>query len=260
MRKVLVIAAVLCAFCATQATSQIVIPNIVIPTVTMTSPPASYDPFPILPGAKGSIGADVGLDNSKISKIGKMSDVFVMGKYVPMEKLEVGARVDFGFLMGSDADAFQTAIIGAKYGLTPKSAAIANFLIPAGVADDPGLTVGYIQSLETNGIMIDGQATIGILKGYAPKIAGKSIGLPIDVRLEPCKSINDKLSAYLDIDLGARTKNFGDNLNIDLRPFVNYTVQEGLVANAGVSINAYNGVERNSDIGIFVTAIKTMSK
>lgn len=257
MKKTLVLAAVLLAFGALQATAQITfptIPTINIPTVTLAKAPVHYDPYYVLPGAKGSIGVDAGILSYDVSSIADASDVFAMGKYSITDKIEAGARVTLGFLR-EDGDAFSSALVGAKYLVTEKSAATANVLIPVGEVEDPGISVGYMQSVMAGSICIDSHLQVGLLDGYTG-----GTGVNIDLLVEPSKAINDKLTAYLDVLVSTNTDDIaGDYLGINLLPYVDYAIQEGLVVSAGVSIGVA-GDAKQDDIGIKVAAIKTMSK
>lgn len=260
MRKVLVIAAVLGAFCTAQVAAQDIAGLIAAAqaqaaaAMAMSSAPKTYDPFYVLPGTTGSIGVDAGITSPDVSSIADVSDVFVVGKYSVNDKIEVGARATFGFLR-EDGDAFSSALIGAKYGLTEKSAAIANVLLPIGEVEDPGVSVGYMQSMTAGTINVDCQAVASLLDGYT---GGTGVG--IDLLIEPSKVINDKMTGYLDVLVSTNTDDIaGDPLGINLRPYVDYTVKEGCVISAGISVGIA-GDAKQDDIGIQVAAIHTMSK
>lgn len=235
MRKALITTAVLLVFYAAQASAQTL----------------HYDPFYILPGTAGSMGADAGLSTGDIGSIADASDVYLIGKYSVSGKLEAGTRVTFGIL-NDGTDSFQALQIGAKYGLSEKSAITLNLLAPLGGVDDPGLSMGYMQTMQVGGLDVNNHLQVGLLDGYAPK------GVAIDLFIEPVKLFDDQLTGYLDILISSNTDAFGDNLAINLGPNLDYVLTKGLVLNVGITVGIA-GDAQQKDVGLALTAIKTMS-
>ena len=233
MKKALITTAVLLTFCAVEVVAQSL----------------HYDPFYILPGTAGSMGADAGLSTGDIASIADASDVYLMGKYSINGALEIGARVGFGIL-NDGADSFQALQVGAKYGLSEKSVVTLNILAPLGGVDDPGLSVGYMQTMQVSGLDINNHLQIGLLDGYTPE------GVAIDLLIEPVKILDDRLTGYLDILISTNTDGFSDNLAINLGPNLDYMLTEGLVINAGITVGI-SGDAKQDDIGLAITAIKT---
>ena len=211
-----------------------------------------YDPYFALPGAKGSKAADVGLATPDISSVGDVSDIFGMLKFGLTEKIEVGGLVNLGVL-NDGADSFDSATIGAKYGLSEGSGATVGLLLPVGGADDPGLSLGYQHVLQMdNGIGINNWVQVGLLDGYAP------VGVGLWLLVEPYKQINDKLVGYLDVIVGTNTDDItGTPLGIDLAPNVDYMLSETAVLNVGVSIGIA-GDSKQDDLGAIATLLLSM--
>ena len=90
---------------------------------------------------------------------------------------------------------------------------------------------------------------VSLLKGFAAAAAN------IDLFLEPVKELNEQLIFYLDVFVGTNTDNIGDTLNIDIAPNIDYVLSDKIAINAGIGINAYNGITRNEDIGIAVAVV-----
>jgi hypothetical protein len=240
MRKVLAIATAWLILGAVQVSAQII--HLL-----------QYDPYYVLPSKTGAKGVDLGLSTIEISSIGDAADIYLMGKYSASDRIEAGIRFTFGFL--NDArNTFSSLTLGGKYGLKEHSAVIANLLAPAGDADDPGLSLGYMHSLKLgSGITANNLLAIGLLDGYTG-----GAGIALHLFLEPYKELGEKMVFYLDVPINANTDNIGDTLNIDLAPNVDYILAEGMALNAGIGLNAYNGIKRSSDLGVTVTFIKSM--
>ncbi|MCC7261900.1 MAG: hypothetical protein IT369_05170 [Candidatus Latescibacteria bacterium] len=252
MKKYILAGAVM-ALAASQVQAQITIPTINIPMIAGVHP-AQYDPFWALPGKAGTMGADVGLANGDLSAIGDASDVFVMGKYSVNDKIEVGARATLGFLAGDNADAFRSVVAGAKYGLGEKSALGVNLLVPVGEAEDPGLSIAYMQNMATGGINWNNQFQVGLLDGYAAK------GINLHLFLEPNKAFGAKAVGYLDIIVNTNTDDIGgDPLGINLAPNVDYKLNDKMTLNAGVSLGLA-GDGKQADPGIGITLLYLCAK
>ena len=209
-----------------------------------------YDPYYVLPGAAGGIGVDAGLSNGDIGGIFDGSDTYLMVKYSVNDKLEAGARLTLGILHDNH-DNFSDITIGAKYGLSATSALTLN-VTPFNEAEEIGLSVGYMMTTQMGGMDVNNHLQIGLLDGYAS-------GLGIDLFIEPVKIIDEKLTGYLDILISSDTDAFSNSLGVDLGPNVDYAFREDLVVNAGVTVGIA-GDGKQQDVGLMITAIKTMSK
>lgn len=211
-----------------------------------------YDPYFALPNAKGTKAADAGLATPDISSIGDVSDIFGMFKFGLSDQLEVGGLVNLGVL-NDGADSFDSATIGAKYGLSENSGATVGLLLPVGGADDPGLSLGYQHVLEMdNGMGINNWAQVGLLDGYAP------VGVGLWLLVEPYKAINDKLTGYLDLVISTNTDDIGGTpLGINLAPNVDYMLSETAVLNVGVSLGVA-GDSKQDDLGAIATLLLKM--
>lgn len=234
MKKVLILAAALLV-CSGQVSAQL-----------------TYDLFYGLPGEAGSMGADVGILNSKLSSIGDATDVPVMVKKSLNDKLEVGGRATLGFL-NDGADSFQSLVVGGKYKLGESNALSVSVLLPLGGVDDPGLAVGYMMSMEAAGLMWNNQLHLGLLDGHT-----FGTGILVDILLEPYKELNDKMVGYLDILIGTNTDDIGgDPLGINLGPNLDYMLSEDLAVNIGITIGIA-GDGKADDPGIGIVLLKSM--
>ena len=224
-------------------------------SLAQSSHPAQYDPFFALPGKAGTMGIDVGLANSKISKIADMSDVFAMGKYSLNDKIELGARATLGFLAGDNADAFRSLVAGAKYGLSEKLALGANLLVPVGEADDPGLSIALMHTKAWGSIGCNHMLQVSLLDGFTG-----GVGTKLHLFIEPNKAFGDKAIGYLDILVNTNTEDIaGDYLGIDLAPNVDYKLNDKMTLNAGVALGLA-GDAKLADPGIGLTLIYLCAK
>lgn len=235
MRKFILAGALALAVCVSQASAQL-----------------QYDPYFVLPGKAKTMGADVGLANWDLSDIGNASDVFAMGKYSLNDKLEVGARATLGFLAGDFASNFRSLEVGGKYNLGGTCALAANFLVPTGDVNDPGLAVAYMHNTKIGGISTNGALQVNLLKGYAAK------GVGIDLFLEPRKEISSKLTGSLRLLVGTNTDDIGNNLGVDLGPNVDIKINGMFVLNAGISLGLA-GDAKQADPGLTLTLIHVCS-
>jgi len=226
MRKAFVLAGLLLTLFATQAPAQL-----------------HYDPYFALPAMAASKGALAGLDCADLSSLGDVSDLFGMARYSLTDQIEVGARLTSG-LLNDFRDTFSTVVIGGKYGLTPQSAVTAAFLLPIGDAEDPGLSVGYMQTFPyQDKIQINGWARAGFLKGYAYK------GVVLDLLVEPTMAINPQITGFLALLAHTNTDNIGDWLGIDLWPNIDYKLKENVTINAGITLGLAGDFKQN-DLGV----------
>ncbi len=233
MRKSIVLTAALLALSASSSLAQ------------------HYDPFFSLNSEAGSKGATAILSAGDIGSITDAGNIGLMGKTGINEKLEVGVNIGLGVLNDA-ADSFDSAIIGAKYGVGETRAISVNLLAPVGSADDPGLSVGIMAVHKVGGMTLNEHLQVGLLKGFAPD------GANIHLFLEPVKELSEKLILYIDVPIFSNTDNIGDSLNIDIAPNIDYVLSETAVINAGIGINIYNGITRNEDIGIVVAFVASL--
>jgi len=210
-----------------------------------------YDPFFSLNGEAGSKGATAILSAGDVGSIGDAGDIGLMGKTGINEKLEVGVNIGLGVL-NDGKDSFDSALIGAKYSIGETRAISVNLLAPVGGADDPGLSVGIMAVHELAGMPLNEHLQVSFLKGFAAN------GANIDLFLEPVKELSDKLILYIDVPISANTDNFGDSLNIDIAPNIDYVLSEKAVLNVGIGLNIYNGIDRNSDIGVVAALVAAL--
>lgn len=236
MKKYILAGALTLAVCASQAGAQL-----------------QYDPFFALPSKAGSMGVDVGLANTKISKIADASDVFVMGKYAVNDKIEVGARATLGFLAGDEADTFRHLQVGAKYSIGENSALAANLMAPIHEKKDPGLSLAYMHTMTVAGISTNGVLQADLLKGYTLK------GVNLNLFLEPYKAFGSKMVGYLDLSVLTNTDDIGGKLAINLGPNFDYKLNDTLVLNAGVGLGLA-GDAKLADPGISATLIYLCAK
>lgn len=201
-----------------------------------------YDPYYALPGKAKTCGVVAGIDNWKISKIGDATDIMGMYKHSFSDKLEVGARVTVGSLH-EGADALSMVAAGAKWGLGEKRALSVNFLVPLGDVDDPGLSLGIMNTMMLGSIQTNWWLQAGLLKGYAPD------GIGLDLLAQGTKSMGDKLTGYLDVLVGTNTDEIGDNLGVNLRPNVDYKLNDKGMINLGISVGVA-GDAKQDDPGL----------
>mgnify|MGYP000542516520 FL=1 len=223
---------------------------LVCSTIQVGAQALHYDPYYVLPGAAGGIGVDAGLSTGDIGSIFDGSETYLVGKYSINDKLEAGARLTLGILHDG-RDSFSDITVGAKYGLSATSALTLN-VTPFNEAEEIGLSVGYMMTTQMGGMDVNNHLQIGLLDGYAS-------GLAIDLFIEPVKIIDEKITGYLDILISTDTDAFSNNLGVDLGPNVDYALMEDLVFNAGVTVGIA-GDGKQQDVGLMITAIKTMGK
>jgi hypothetical protein len=236
MRTALVVAAVIGTIGATQ--------------VRASDAPLRYDPFYTLPGPALTKVVDAGLISDDMSSA---SDLFVTGKYSVSKQLEVGARGTFGFLRDG-GDALASTLVGAKYALAGKRTATVDLLLPIGGTSDPGVSLGIMERRKMSTVNVDALLQVGLGKGYVAE------GAKVNLELESSKVFDKVMTGYVDVIVGTNTNSIGDDLSIDVLPYVNYRLKAGLVASAGLRVNAYKGTTRNSDIGLRLVAIKALGK
>ena len=92
---------------------------------------------------------------------------------------------------------------------------------------------------------------VAALKGYADE------GLVVDLLLEPAHVFSEKLSAYLDLLVTSNTSDLEDNLSVRLEPNFDIGLGDGMVLNAGVSVDLQGGDEQE-DVGLFIVLLRDM--
>ena len=92
---------------------------------------------------------------------------------------------------------------------------------------------------------------VAALKGYTDE------GLVVDLLLEPAQVLSEKLSAYLDLLITSNTSDLEDNLSVRLEPNLDIGLGDGMMLNAGVSVDLQGGDEQE-DIGLFIVLLRDM--
>ena len=215
--------------------------------------PLSYDPYYVLPGGPGYTSVDIGVRTSPstIKELKDVSDIVAMAKFNPHARVEAGAHLTFGFFKDGSSN-FASFVVGGKYQLGPNRAATASIALPAGDISDPGLAVGLMQTARIgSAFRFNTRLQVAALKGYADE------GLVVDLLLEPAHVFNEKLSAYLDLLLTSNTSDLEDNLSVRLEPNFDIGLGDGMVLNAGVSVDLQGGDEQE-DVGLFIVLLRDM--
>jgi hypothetical protein len=218
----------------------------VIVSVAQVDAQLHYDPYYSLARDVGCLGATAGLRNSDLSMVGDASDVFLVGKYIFTERFEAGARFTSGALrLGGDG--FQTLVVGVKDIINDYSAATLNVLLPVGAVEDPGLSIGYMRTLESNRTKLNTFVQLGFLKGYTP--TGKAGDITVSVLVEPARHFGRKATGYADILLDTNTNgNIGDNFGLNVSPNVDFWINKSHTFNLGFSIGVA-GSNRQKELG-----------
>ena len=214
--------------------------------------PLSYDPYYVLPGGPGYTSVDIGVRTapSTFEELKDVSDIVAMAKFNPHARVEVGAHLTFGFFKDGNSN-FSSLVVGSKYKLGDNRAATANIVLPAGDIDNPGLAVGLMQTMPISPTFrFNTRLQVAALKGYAEE------GVVVDLLLEPAQVFIERLSAYLDLLLTSNTSDLEDNLSVRLEPNFDIGLGDGMVLNAGVSVDL-QGDERE-DMGLFIVLLRDM--
>lgn len=206
-----------------------------------------YDPYYVLPGPAGRIGADLGLANRDMTEFADASTMLAMGKYSISDQLEVGASADLGVLQESASSLIRVQA-GAKMGLAPDLAITGAVVLPVGDIDDPGVAVGAMKSLFIGGTMVNTWAQGAFLDGYA--IDGVSLSLLI----EPVYNFGDLATGYFDILIASNTDALGDHLALNLGPNAELNLNETAIINVGLTIGLA-GDARQDDMGLNMSLI-----
>ena len=221
--------------------------------------PLSYDPYYVLPGGTGYASVDVGVRTiaspSKLKELKDASDIIAVAKFNPHARVEAGAHLTFGFFKDGSSN-FASFVVGGKYQLGPRRAATANVVLPAGDIDNPGVAVGLMQTLEFGtAFRLNSHLQVAALKGYTRAYEGN--GVVGNLLIEPALVVGEKLSAYLDLLISSNTSDLEDNLSVRLEPNLDIGLGDGMVLNAGVSVDLQGGDERE-DLGLFIVLLRDM--
>ena len=214
--------------------------------------PLSYDPYYVLPGGLGYTSVDIGVRTSPstFKELKDVTDIVAMAKFNPHARVEVGAHLTFGFFKDGNSN-FSSLVAGSKYQLGTNRAATANIVLPAGAIDNPGLAVGLMQTMRIGpAFRFNTRLQVAALKGYAEE------GIVVDLLLEPTQVFSEKLSAYLDLLITSNTSDLEGDLNIRLEPNLDIGLGDGMVLNAGVSVDLQG--EEQEDVGLFIVLLRDM--
>ena len=214
--------------------------------------PLSYDPYYVLPGGLGYTSVDIGVRTapSTFKELKDVSDIVAMAKFNPHARVEVGAHLTFGFFKDGNSN-FSSLVVGSKYQLGTNRAATANIVLPAGDIDNPGLAVGLMQTMRIGpAFRFNTRLQVAALEGYAEE------GIVVDLLLEPAQVFNEKLSAYLDLLLTSNTSDLEGDLSVRLEPNIDIGLGDGMVLNAGVSVDLQGG--EREDMGLFIVLLRDM--
>ena len=202
-----------------------------------------YDAFYVLPGETGQTGAEVGLVNADVGSLGDATSLPVVGKYSISDDLEVGLRLDVGTLTAG-AGSLSRVQAGAKLGLAPATALTAAALAPVGDADDAGLSVGIMHTVEVRAVPVNNWVQVGLLDGYTG-----GAGVSLSLLVEPAVEFGDRVTTYLDLAASTNTDGLSDHLAVNLSPNADYMFSERLAVNAGLSLGLA-GDMKQGDFGI----------
>ena len=222
-----------------------------IATNPVHAQPLSFDPFYVLPAGPGQASIDAGIEARDAADLFNNSNAIAVAKFNPHDEIEVGAQLAFGWLNNA-ASNFTYLVVGAKYSLGKLRAATANLTVPAGDVDNPGISLGIMQTLRLGSrLEINSRCQLGLLKGYT---SGK--GTVIDALIEPVYLFNGRLSAYLTATLTSNSDGFSNALGINLNPNIDIGIGDGLVANLGLTFGAAgDGKLAQTALGIFLLRV-----
>lgn len=218
--------------------------------------PLSYDPYYVLPGGLGYTSVDLGVRtaSSTFKELKDVSDIVAMAKFNPHARVEVGAHLTFGFFKDGNSN-FSSLVVGSKYQLGTNRAATANIVLPAGDIDNPGLAVGLMQTMEFGtAFRLNSHLQVAALKGYTHAYKGK--GVIGNLLIEPAIVFNEKLSAYLDLLIATNTSDLEGDLSVRLEPNLDIGLGDGLVLNAGISMDLQGDAQE--DVGLFIVLLRDM--
>ena len=234
--------------------------------------PLSYDPYYVLPGGQGYTSVDIGVRTapSTFKELKDVSNIIAMAKFNPHTRVEVGAHLTFGFFKDGNSN-FSSLVVGSKYQLGTNRAATANIVLPAGDIDNPGLAIGLMQTVEFGtAFRLNSHIQVAGLEGYTGDEDEDAIensnddegngmignGVVGNLLIEPALVFNEKLSVYLDLLLTSNTSDLEGDLSIHLEPNLDLGIGDGMVLNAGVSVNLQG--DEQEDMGLFIVLLRDM--
>ena len=218
--------------------------------------PLSYDPYYVLPGGQGYTSVDIGVRTSPstFKELKDVSNIVAMAKFNPHTRVEVGAHLIFGFFKDGNSN-FSSLVVGSKYQLGTNRAATANVVLPAGDIDNPGLAIGLMQTVRVGpAFRLNSHLQVAALKGYTRAYEDK--GVVGNLLIEPALVFNEKLSAYLDLLITSNTSDLEGDLSVRLEPNIDIGLGDGMVLNAGVSLNLQG--DEQEDMGLFIVLLRDM--
>ena len=220
--------------------------------------PLNYDPYYVLPGGLGYTSVDIGVHTkaspSTLKDLKDVSDIVAMAKFNPHARFEAGAHLTFGFFKDGSSN-FSSLVVGGKYQLGPNRAATANFVLPAGDTDNPGLAIGLMQTVEFGTTFrLNSHLQVAALKGYTHAYEGN--GVIGNLLIEPAMIFSEKLSAYLDLLITSNTSDLEGDLSVFLEPNLDIGLGDGMMLNVGVGVDL-QGDERE-DVGLFIVLLRDM--
>ncbi len=187
-----------------------------------------YDPYYVLPGPKGRIAADLGLFADDVSRIADASSTITAGKLSISDEWEVGLAADLG-LLRDHAGTLSSVQVGTKLGLDEHMALTGAAVLPLGETDDLGLSVGLMKTFLAGQHMVNTWTSAALLDGYTGK------GVALSVLIEPTRSVGDRITGYLDVNVRSNTEALGDELGIDVGPNVDINWNQTATINTGLS-------------------------
>ena len=222
------------------------------PRPLLSMPPSATTPTTSCQAGLGYTSVDIGVRTapSTFKELKDVSDIVAMAKFNPHTRVEVGAHLTFGFFKDGNSN-FSSLVVGSKYQLGTNRAATANIVLPAGDIDNPGLAVGLMQTVRIGpAFRFNTRLQVAALKGYAEE------GVVVNLLLEPAQVFSEKLSAYLDLLLTSNTSDLEGDLSIRLEPNLDIGLGDGMVLNAGVSVDLQGG--EREDMGLFIVLLRDM--
>ena len=128
-------------------------------------------------------------------------------------------------------------------------------MLPAGDIDNPGLAFGLMQTVRVGpAFRLNSHLQVAALKGYTHAYEGN--GVVGNLLIEPAIVFNEKLSAYLDLLIASNTSDLEGDLSVRLEPNLDIGLGDGLVLNAGVSVDLQD--EEQEDMGLFIVLLRDM--
>ena len=215
--------------------------------------PLSYDPYYVLPGGLGYTSVDIGVRSapSTFKELKDVSDIVAMAKFNPHARVEVGAHLTFGFFKDGNSN-FSSLVVGSKYQLGTNRAATVNIVLPAGDIGQSRLGrrshAGLCALVLPSASILDCRSpdSKAMLRRGSSSISCSN----------QSKYFNEKFSAYLDLLLRSNTSDLEDDLSVRLEPNFDIGLGDGMVLNAGVSVDLQG--EEREDMGLFIVLLRDM--